>query len=135
MKVPKRDILATALVAVAGVLYGLWATGSWSNVRATGAVVLALGFVASASAVVPGFEQLLRGNKAYLAVTCVIGLVAFVAGVQMLIAASGTGLTVMMIAMGVLWAIATIHHTLLARRMPLAESTMPVVAESHQRAA
>jgi hypothetical protein len=135
MKVLKRDILATALVAVAGVLYGLWAAGYWSSVRATGAVVLALGFVASASAVVPGFEQLLRGNKTYLAVTSLIGLIAFIAGVQMLITASGTGLTVMMIAMGVLWAIATIHHTLLAKRISIAEPTLPVVAESHRRAA
>jgi hypothetical protein len=135
MGFPKRDIIATALVAIAGVIYGLWAIGYWTSVRATGAVVLAFGFVASASAVVPGFEQLIRGNRAYLVVTSLLGLVAFAAGIVMLLDASGTGLTVMMAAMGVLWLIATIHHALLANRRPLAEPTMPVVVEEHRRAA
>ena len=103
--------------------------------RATGVVVLALGFVASASAVVPGFEQLIRGNKAYLAVTSLVGLVAFIAGVQMLITASGTGLTVMVIAMGVLWLIATVHHTMLAKQESAAAPTTVVVSEQQPRAA
>jgi hypothetical protein len=38
-----------------------------SSARVTGAAVLALGFAASASAVVPGFAQLLHGSKTYLA--------------------------------------------------------------------
>ena len=135
MGLPKKDIIATALVAVAGVLYGLWATGYWTSVRATGVVVLALGFVASASAVVPGFEQLIRGNKAYLAVTSLIGLVAFIAGIQMLITASGAGLTVVVIAMGVLWLIATVHHTMLAKRESAAAPTTAVVSEQQRRAA
>jgi len=42
-------------------------------------VVLSLGFVASASAVVPGFDELMHGNKVYLVVTSLIGLVAFAA--------------------------------------------------------
>ena len=135
MSLPKRDLIATALVAIAGVLYGLWASGVWSSVRATGIVVLALGFVASASAVVPGFEQLLRGNRAYLAVTSLLGLVAFAAGISMLVAASGTALTALVVAMGVLWLIATVHHTMLARRVPVAEPTVPRVTEEARRAA
>lgn len=135
MALPKRDLIATALVAVAGVLYGFWAAGVWNSVRATGIVVLALGFVASASAVVPGFEQLLRGNKAYLAVTAIIGIVAFAAGIQMLVTASGTAFTVLVIAMGVLWLIATVHHTMLAKRARVAEPTVPVAPEQHRHAA
>ncbi len=45
MKLLKRDILATALVAIAGVLYGLWAIDSapWGiSTRVTRVVVLVL---------------------------------------------------------------------------------------------
>ena len=119
MYLPKRDVIATGLVAVVGLLYLLWAIGSalpgMSSTRFTGVAVLALGFAASASAVVPGFDQLLHGSKTYLAITSLIGLAAFAAGVQMLITASGAGLTVVMAAMAVLWLIATIHHSLLAK--------------------
>lgn len=119
MHLPKTDIIATCLVAVAGLLYLLWAVGStlpgMSSARATGVAVLALGFAASASAVVPAFGQLIHGNKTYLVITSLIGLIAAAAGVQMLITASGTGLTVVMAAMAVLWLIATIHHSRLAR--------------------
>ena len=119
MYLPKRDVIATGLVAVAGLLYLLWAIDSalpgMGSTRATGMAVLALGFAASASAVVPGFDQLLHGSKAYLVLTSLIGLAALAAGVQMLIAASGAGLTVVMAAMAVLWLIATIHHSLLAK--------------------
>ena len=122
MHVPGRDLVATGLVIVAGLLYLLWALDSalpgMSGTRATGVAVLALGFAASASAVVPAFDQLIRGNRAYLALTSVIGLAAFAAGIQMLVTASGAGLTVVMAAMAVLWLIATIHHSLLARTGP-----------------
>ena len=73
------------------------------------------GFLASATAVVPSFVQLLHGNRAYLATTSLIGVVAFIAGVQMLYTASKTGLAVVMAAMVLLWVIATTHHSLLAR--------------------
>jgi hypothetical protein len=118
MRLPKTDIIATVLVAIAGLLYLLWAIGStlpgMSSTRATGVAVLALGFGASASAVVPTFGQLLHGNKAYLAIASLIGLAALAAGIQMLVTGSGAGLTIMMAAMAVLWLIATIHHSLLA---------------------
>lgn len=86
-----------------------------TSIRATGVAVLALGFAASASAVVPFFGQLLRGSKTYLAITSLIGMAAVAVGVQMLITGSGAGLTVVMAAMAVLWLIATIHHSLLAK--------------------
>jgi di/tripeptidase len=122
MNLSRKDIIATGLVAVAGVLYLLWATGSSPPVldatRATGVVILALGFAASATAVVPGFGQLLHGNKTYMTLTSLIGLVATTGGVMMLVAESEAGLAVVMAAMIVLWMIATIHHGLLARTTP-----------------
>ena len=119
MRLPKRDIIATGLVVVAGALYVLWALDAapsgLGGIRATGVVVLGLGFAASASAVVPGFDQLIHGSRTYLAVTSLIGLVAFGAGVQMLVSASEAGLGVLMAAMVVLWLVATVHHAMLAR--------------------
>jgi hypothetical protein len=76
--------------------------------------MLVCGFVASASAVVPGFDALLRGNKAYLAVTSLIGVVALLGGLAVVFAGSEIGLNVVLGAMVVLWAIATVHHVLLA---------------------
>ena len=118
MRIPTRDRIATVLVALAVVVYVLWATGSalpgMDSIRVTGLVVLVLGFVASASAVVPGFDDLLHGSKLYLAVTSLIGLVAFAGGVVMLVRASDVALGAVMAAMIVLWMIATIHHAVLA---------------------
>ena len=130
MRLAKQDLIATALVAAAGVSYILWFTGfapaGMSSTRTTALVVLALGFAASASAVVPHFEQLIHGNKVYLAVTSVIGLVALIAGVQALVEASGMGLGVLMGAMSVLWLMATIHHSQLARNaLPAARNQTP----------
>jgi hypothetical protein len=122
MRLPRKDIIATILVGVAGVLYVLWATESalpgMSGPRATGMVILGLGFAASASAVVPGFEDLLHGSKAYLAVTSLLGLLAFAAGVQLLVTASEVALGAVMAAMVVLWLIATVHHSLRAEAAP-----------------
>lgn len=119
MRLSKRDAVATGLVAAAFVLYILWLMGfaplGLSGTRAIGVVILVLGFLASASAVVPSFDRLMHGNKTYLGVTALIGLVALVAGVMMLVNASGTALAVMMVAMVVLWLISTIHHSYLAK--------------------
>lgn len=119
MNLQKRDLVATGFVAVAGVIYLLWLVDSlptaMSSVRAAGAVILALGFAASATAVVPTVDQLLHGNKVYLAVTSVLGFVALVAGVVMLVSSSDAALAVVMAAMIAMWLIATIHHSLLAR--------------------
>ena len=118
MRIPTRDRIATGLVASAVILYTLWATGltlpGMDSVRVTGLVVLGLGFGASASAVVPGFGELLHGSKLYLLVASLIGLLAFVAGFVMLVAASEVALGMVMAAMVVLWTIATVHHMLLA---------------------
>lgn len=117
MRLPRRDIIATSLVMAAGVVYALWAFDSalpgLDSVRVTGVVVLALGFAASASAVVPGFAELMRGNRTYMVTTSLIGLVALAAGIYMLVESSAVGLAVLMACLGVLWLVATAHHVLL----------------------
>jgi hypothetical protein len=122
MHLAKKDVIATALVAVAVVLYLLRLADSvppvLSDLRATGLAILALGFVASAAAVVPGFDTLMHGNKVYLVATSLLGLVALAAGVVMLASSSEAALAVLMAAMVVLWGVATEHHTQLARSQP-----------------
>jgi hypothetical protein len=140
MRLPKQDIIATVLVAGAGFLYLLWFLGSaplgLSGTRATGLVVLGLGFAASASAVVPKFDQLIHGNKTYLAATSLIGMVALVAGILVLLIASDTALGVLLAAMGTLWLIATIHHRRLAKHVaPLPSAEVPAVRSDGRRAA
>lgn len=119
MRLPKKDIIATCAVAAAAVLYVLWLVDAtvlgMSSVRVTGLAVLALGFVASATAVVPSFDQLMHGDRLYLATTSVLGLAALTAGVVMLWAASSTALAWLMVALVTLWAISTTHHVVLAR--------------------
>lgn len=122
-----RDLIASIFVGVAVVMYLLWVVGSpltgMDSVRVTGAVVLALGFAVSATAVVPTFGELLRGNKVYLTVTSVIGLGALVAGILMLVGANGAALATVMGCMVTLWLITTIHHSMLPRITPEATST------------
>ncbi|HET9648649.1 MAG TPA: zinc ribbon domain-containing protein [Microlunatus sp.] len=118
MRLPKRDIVASGAVAVAVGLYALWLAGAapfGMSTRITGLVVLVLGFVASASAVVPGFTQLLHGGKAYLAVTSVLGLGALAAGIVTLWSADSAALAALTGLLVLLWAISTTHHVLLAR--------------------
>ena len=131
MRVPKQDIIATVLVAAAGLLYLLWtldAAPLGLSTLGTGLVILGLGFAASASAVVPKFDQLIHGSKAYLAVTSLIGMVALIAGIAMVLGASGTALGVLMATMGTLWLIATIHHSRLASHAaPVPSAQAPAV--------
>lgn len=119
MRLPKRDIIATCAVAAAVVVYLLWLADAtlpgMSGMRVTGLVILVLGFIASATAVVPSFDQLIHGNRAYLAVTSLLGLAALAAGIVMLWSASSAALAVLMAALVVLWVISTIHHVLLTK--------------------
>lgn len=67
MKVQKKDLIATGLVAIAGAVYLMWVVAGalpagLDGVRPAGMVVVILGFVASAIAVVPNFDALLDGN-------------------------------------------------------------------------
>jgi hypothetical protein len=135
MSLPKRDVIATLMVVAAVALYVLWAADAapagLHSVRATGLVILGLGFAASASAVVPGFDQLMHGNRIYVAATSIVGLVAFGAGVQMLRTDSETALGVLVLVTVVLWAIATAHHALLASRAGHPLGRVPPHAAAH----
>jgi hypothetical protein len=137
MRVPRQDLIATGLVGGAVVLFLFWLadlTIADMGTRGTGTVVLGLGFAASAVAVVPRFDQLLRGSKPYLAITSLLGLAALVAGVQVLVSSSGTGLTVLTATMVALWAIATTHHMELAKRTQEATQNCPECGSTAQQA-
>jgi hypothetical protein len=82
--------------------------------------------------VVPGFDQLIHGNKVYLVTTSLIELVALAGGVQMLLVGSEVGLGVVMGAMAVLWLVATIHHVHLGEAATA--SARPTAAPSQHRA-
>jgi hypothetical protein len=128
MRLPTRDIIATTAVAVAVLLWALWVADATlsglSSDRATGLAVLVLGFVASASAVVPGFGDLMHGNKSYLAGTSVLGLLALIAGIVTLVSPSSTALALLVAALAALWVISTWHHLVLAKHAPSPRSHM-----------
>jgi hypothetical protein len=110
--------MATFFVAVGALVYALWLAGVGSEgatgVRVAAGIVLALGFGASASAVVPGFNALLRGSKLYLVVTSLLGLGALVAGISALVSGREVVLGLLVATTVVLWAISTLRHTLAA---------------------
>ena len=83
MSIPWRDRIATLLVATATLIYLLWLIGPLEGLTASSiaVLVLVLGFIASASAVVPGFAALLSGSRLYLALASLGGLVALACGV------------------------------------------------------
>jgi hypothetical protein len=117
MTIPWRDRIATLLVATATIIYLLWLTGLLDGLAASSVamVVLALGFIASASAVVPGFAALLSGSRSYLALASLGGLVALVCGVLTVTQATEQTLAVLVVATIGLWAAATVRHTVLHR--------------------
>jgi hypothetical protein len=114
MHLGARDRLATLFVALASLSYLGWALlvedPDETGVRVIAAVVLMLGFAASASAVVPGFGELLHGSKVYLALTSLIGLGALIAGIAALVDASESMLGVLVATTLTLWAISTVRH-------------------------
>jgi predicted RNA-binding Zn-ribbon protein involved in translation (DUF1610 family) len=59
---------------------------------------------------VPTFGALLHGNKAYLAITSLLGVAAFVGGLLTLISGSAAGFAIMIAATVALWLISTVHH-------------------------
>jgi hypothetical protein len=118
MRLSWRDWLATSLVAVAAIYYVMFAAGSEllgaSSSNLVAGVTLALGFVASFTAVVYGVgEGLLRANKVYLVITGVLGLAALAAGLIALFTGNEAALAVLVAATVVLWAMSTVRHALL----------------------
>ncbi|HSD48909.1 MAG TPA: hypothetical protein VLE71_03670 [Actinomycetota bacterium] len=114
MQLTWRDRLATFVVAAAALVYLVWfmANGadSKTDVRVIAGIVLALGFVASVSAVVPGFDGLIHGSKLYLAVSSLIGLGAFAAGIAALVTGREVWLLLLVVSTVVLWAMSTVRH-------------------------
>jgi hypothetical protein len=124
MFMPLRDRVATLLVATATLVYVLWLVGPLDRLTAgaVALIVLALGFVASASAVVPGFAALLRGSKVYLGVTSLAGLVALAAGVVTVLQLNRETLAILVLVTIGLWAAATVRHTVRSERTAVAAS-------------
>jgi hypothetical protein len=115
MHVSWRDSIATILVAIGVVVYGAWVVGpgipGFVEPARVALAVLVLGVAASISAVVPGFDELLRGSKPYLAATSALGVVALGAGVWTIVAGGAeAGLAVLVLATVVLWAMSTMRH-------------------------
>jgi hypothetical protein len=112
MTIPMRDRIATLLVATATLIYALWFTGFLGGLTADSValIILALGFVASASAVVPGFAALLGGSKRYLALASLGGLMALVCGAITVTRATEETLAILVVATVGLWAAATLRH-------------------------
>jgi hypothetical protein len=119
MRLDRRDWVATSCVAAAAALYGLWfaglaLTGTAGTMFVAG-TNLGLGIIASAFAVVPGFERLIRGSKLYLATASLVGLAALIAAVWTLVNVSEVTLAALIVATVALWAIATVPHLRLSR--------------------
>jgi hypothetical protein len=124
MHMPLRDRVATLLVATATLVYVLWFVGplDWLTAGAVALIVLALGFVASASAVVPGFAALLRGSRLYLGVASLAGLVALAAGVVTVLQVRRETLAILVVVTIGLWAAATARHTVASKRLAVTAS-------------
>jgi hypothetical protein len=117
MSLPWRDWIATLLVATATLIYLLWLLGPLEGltVSTIAVLVLGLGFVASASAVVPGFAGLLSGSRMYLGLASLGGLIALACGVLTVAKATEPTLAILVVATIGLWAAATVRHTVVHR--------------------
>ena len=116
MHLTTRDRWATAFVTIAVLtyLFALLTDGSTTptEVRVVTGVVLALGLAASVSAVVPGFDALLHGSKAYMVIASLLGAGALASGIVALVNASEPMLALLVACTVILWAISTVRHSL-----------------------
>jgi hypothetical protein len=115
MRLSWRDSIATVLVAIGVLVYLAWLVGfeipGLTEPARVSIAMLVLGVAASASAVVPGFADLLRGSKLYLASASALGLIAVGAGVCTIFGADPfVGLAVLAITMVMMWVMATMRH-------------------------
>lgn len=121
MRLNWRDWVATLCVAAAVALYGVWLAGAIltgaSGVKVVAGTVLALGVIASAFAVVPGFGQLMGGSKPYLAIASLLGIGALAAGIVTLVNGEEVMLATLVVATIALWAIATVRHVRASREV------------------
>ncbi|HEU5205780.1 MAG TPA: hypothetical protein VFU17_15920 [Candidatus Limnocylindrales bacterium] len=114
MQIGLRDRIATAFVIVGvGLAVTWWASAPFVetlDVRSVSIAVTALGMLASASAVVPGFGELLRGSRSYLVGTSVLGTLALIAAGVSIVYLDERALVALVVATIVLWAVSTVRH-------------------------
>jgi len=114
--------MATLFVAAAVVVFALWQTDTAMtemSTRAMAVMVFALGWLGCtsdakrmSSVYTPGAGD--RPPMLYTVLASLLGLVALVAGIWAIVAASETMLTVLVGAMVVLWLVTTIRHAVVA---------------------
>ncbi|MGZ8437537.1 MAG: hypothetical protein ACXWXR_03235 [Candidatus Limnocylindrales bacterium] len=114
MGITARDRVATVLVGAAVVLAIGW-FADLAGLRTFDVVsitlaVLVLGVPASAAAVVPGFEGLIRGSRSYLLISSALGLAAAAAALLTIANRTEETLAVLVGLTVVLWAGATWRH-------------------------
>ena len=114
MQLGLRDRIATAFVILGvGLFVAWWASAPFVetlDVRSVSIAVTALGMLASASAVVPGFGDLLRGPRNYLVGTSVLGTLALIAAGVSIVYLDERALAALVVATIVLWAVSTARH-------------------------
>ena len=133
MRLNRTDVFATFAVGVGVLVYLFWldepAVPGFRSARAVGALVLGLGWLASAVAVVPNVGELIHGSRIYLAVTSLLGVAALTSGVIVLVSADEAMLAVLVLTTAAMWLLATVRHTRAARRAEQAQESEPIVAE------
>ena len=111
---PRRDVFATVLIGIAVLLYVVWAAGAsvpmLADVSSVALLVLLLGVVASMSAVVPGWDELVHDWRLYFGAASVVGLVALIAGLWAIVGGEPAALALMVLMTVVLWAMSTFRH-------------------------
>ena len=120
MRLNRTDVFATFAVGIGVAAYVLWLADVdvpvVDSARVVGAVVLGLGWLASAVAVVPSFDELLHSSRVYLAVTSLLGVTALLAGILVLVDGSETMLALLVSTTVAMWVLATARHTRAARQ-------------------
>jgi len=129
MRLTWKDGLATIFVGSAVAVYGFWMAGvevfGLASTRAVSTVVLILGIAGCFAArsffeAIYGADRRNRPPMPYVVSVTTIGIVALASGIGALIGGSTVALTILIIAMVVLWAMATIRHLSLNRSRDLA---------------
>jgi len=130
MRLTWRDGLATVFVGSAVAVYGMWMAGTdvlgLTTTRAVATVVLILG-MAGCFAARSYFESIYgagagsgdgpdtRPPVLYVVLVSAFGVVALASAVVALIGGSTAALTALIVAMVVLWVLATVHHLTMDR--------------------
>ena len=129
MRLTFKDGLATVFVGCAVAVYGFWMTDGevlgLTTTRAVSAVVLILGIAGCTTARsffegIYGAEEGVRPPMPYVIGVSAVGILALGSAVVALIGGSTSALTTLIIAMIILWVMATGHHLSMARRHDLA---------------